>query len=219
MKQKTFYLFLVVIFSLQSCHAQKNKNTHIKKTEKMNAITKNFETFDNNKYKELEKVNHLYQSEFLQDGTYIEMLKSNSGNVYRETPKESYFTITKGYYTNGNIHGKGLFFNLSWSGFQKGIWYEFDESGKLIKEIDYDKPYDFTFEDILKFCEREKIPLQKGPILQSTGYHTVIKRDYNAHNSWWIIERLKQSDIIEVITLDGDSGKILKRENREYINN
>ena len=66
------------------------------------------------------------------------------------------------FYKNNNIKMKGLFFNsLGSRGFQKGTWYEFDEQGKLIKEIDYDKFYKFTFEDILKFCEREKIKISK----------------------------------------------------------
>jgi len=165
----------------------------------------------------LYKIDQSYLSELLSNGNYVEIVEANSGLSYREFVKDSYFIITKGYFRNGNIKGKGLFFNNKT--FQKGTWYEFDESGKLIKETDYDKPYKFTFEEIVKFCENEKIPLQKGPILQSTGYHTVIRRDFNAESSWWQIEWLKKPNVIEIITLDGNTGKVLKRQDTDYTNN
>jgi hypothetical protein len=217
---------LLLLFCLQSCKAQIQENNktenNIKKDSIMYPIvTKEFETFNNYQYENRKDKNSSVLSEFLKDGTYIEMLKSKSGNVYRETQKDSYFTLTKGYYTNNNIHGKGLYFNLSWGGFQKGIWYEFDEQGKLIKEIDYDKFYKFTFEDILKFCEREKIKISKGPVLYSTGFHTAILREYSpiSNQATWTIEWLKETDTIQTIKIDGTTGQVLSRTDGHYINN
>ena len=103
--------------------------------------------------------------------------------------------------------------------FQKGIWYEFDEQGNLIKEMDYDKPFKFTFEDIVKFCERENIPLTKGPIMQSTGFHTTIRRSVENNKAIWQIEWLKKPDIIEKILIDGVTGEVISKKDMKYINN
>nr|WP_294787505.1 hypothetical protein [uncultured Flavobacterium sp.] len=180
-------------------------------------IDKNFEVFDSVKFNNSKKENPYVLREFFSDGTYIELDQGSYGKGYKLTPKNSLYQISKTYYKSGNIKVKGIGFNGD--GFYVGTWYYFDESGKLIKETDYDKPYKFTFEEIVKFCENEKIPLQKGPILQSTGYHTVIRRDFNAESSWWQIEWLKKPNVIEIITLDGNTGKILKRQDTDYTNN
>ncbi|WP_131537903.1 hypothetical protein [Pedobacter nototheniae] len=183
-------------------------------------VDKKFEIFDSEKYNRLLKLNPDYPSEFLNDGTYIEIIKSKSGNAYFETPSNSYFKIVKGYFKNNKIEGKGLVFNAG--DFRKGIWYEFNENGQLIKETNYDKYYKFTFEDILKFCEREHIEVKKGPILQSTGFHTAIRRGYSLlmdNVSWWEIDWLKRSDVIETIKLNGNTGVVVEKIERGYINN
>jgi len=223
---KKYLTFLLLLLCLQSCKAQiinnKLENNLKKDTMRYPIVTKDFETFNNYQYENRKDKNSSFLEEFLKDGTYIEMLKSESGNVYRETPKDSYFTITKGYYINNNIHGKGLFFNAVGSGgFQKGTWYEFDEQGNLIKEIDYDKFYKFTFEDILKFCEREKIKISKGPVLYSTGWHNDILREYSpiSGQATWTIEWLKETDTIQTIKIDGTTGQVLSRTDAHYINN
>nr|WP_199158258.1 hypothetical protein [Pedobacter sp. ASV2] len=183
-------------------------------------IDKNFEIFDSVRYSRLFEKNPHYQSEFLADGTYIEMTVANAGKNYLETTPNSYLMISKAYFNNGNIKSKGLAFNAD--AFQKGIWYEFNENGQLIKETDYDKYYKFTFEDILKFCEREHIEVKKGPILQSTGFHTAIRRGYSLlmdNVSWWEIDWLKKSDLIETIKLNGNTGVVVEKIERGYINN
>lgn len=213
--KKIIYLFLIAGF-LNSCRAQIKTNSNNKK-KMIPIIDKKFEIFNREYYDRLYKINPNSLNELLSNGNYIEIVEANSGLAYREFVKDSYFIITKGYFKNGKIKGKGLVFNNKT--FQKGIWYEFDESGQLIKEIDYDEPYKFTFENIIEFCKNEKIPLQKGPILQSTGYHTAIRRDFNTESSWWQIEWLKKPNVIEIITLDGKTGKVLKRQETEYSNN
>ncbi len=204
---------------LSTCIAQKtnkSKNNNLNK-KMIPKIDKNFEVFDSVKFNNSKKENPYVLREFFSDGTYIELDQGSYGKGYKLTPKNSLYQISKTYYKSGNIKVKGIGFNGD--GFYVGTWYYFDESGKLIKETDYDKPYKFTFEEIVKFCENEKIPLQKGPILQSTGYHTVIRRDFNAESSWWQIEWLKKPNVIEIITLDGNTGKILKRQDTDYTNN
>ncbi len=182
-------------------------------------VDNKYEKFNQIEFNSSKKENSLTFREFLADGSYIELDQGSYGKGYNKTPKNSNYTIVKIYFQNGNIKSKGLTLNLPWTTFRKGIWYEFDESGKLIKETDYDKPFKFTFEDILAFCEKEKIQVDKGPILQSTGYHTTIQRGLENNHPWWTIEWLKQPDILETIKLDGISGKVISRKDRNYINN
>ncbi|MET3025558.1 hypothetical protein ABXT06_02665 [Flavobacterium sp. UW10123] len=216
--RKIILLFLLTGI-LSNCTAQNTTKSKEKKISKemIPTIDKNFEVFDSQKFNNSKKENPYVLREFLSDGNYLELDQGSYGKGYKLTPKNSFYQILKLYYKNGNIKIKGVGFNGN--GFHVGTWYEFDESGNVIKETDYDKPYQFTFEEIVKFCENEKIPLQKGPILQSTGYHTVIRRNFNSEGSWWQIEWLKKPNTIEIITLDGNTGKVLKRQEAEYTNN
>ena len=205
---KKYIVFLILIM-ITSCNAQ-NKSLMIPE------IDNKFEIFDNFKYNNFKNNTSNTASIKLENGAYIEMIKVKSGSAYYETNSESYFKITKDYYPNGIIKSKGISANIGT--FQKGIWYEFDEEGKLIKEIDYDKPFKFTFEDILKFCEKENIEIKKGPILQN-GWHNRIFRSVENAQPIWSIEHLKKRDLVEIIKLDGINGKILGKETYEYINN
>lgn len=186
----------------------------------MPKIDNKFEKFDLSIFKN-SKLEDDVLRENLKDGSYVEYHRSRESRGIVNTPKNSYFTITKNFYKSGNIKLKGLYLNVAWGGFKKGIWYEFNEKGELIKEIDYDKPYHFSFEDILAFCAKEKIPVDKGPILQSTGYHTMITRneDVKTSGAVWEIKWLKKPDIEESIKLDGKTGKILERKEVSFTNN
>ncbi|MDR4894563.1 MULTISPECIES: PepSY domain-containing protein [unclassified Chryseobacterium] len=209
--KKIFLLFSLLI--LFSCKSQK-RNMIIP------TIDNKFEKFDTDKFSQSTKKETDVVREFLPNGNYIEMSIANSGKYYTESYKGSYFMLSKSYYSSGNIKYKGIMFNVPWGApFQKGIWYEFDENGKLIKEVDYDKPYKFTFEDVLKFCEKEVIPVTKGPVLQSTGFHTIISRRIENEKPIWEIEWLKKSNRVENIILDGISGKVISRRESQFINN
>ena len=228
--KKIFFICIAQLL-LISCLGQKNKTiTHNSTTMQYSVLTKDFEKFDAILYEQMlyeQKKKHGYNTvgvgKNLPTGTYLELGKVDSGAAFRETEKDAYFTLTKSYYPNNNIKMKGLYFNVTWGGFKKGIWYEFDQNGKLVKETDYDKPYKVTFEHILEFCKREGIEVKKGPILQGTGFHTMIKRSESKflidNSAIWEIEWLKKPDVIEKITLDGITGKVLGRKEVPYINN
>lgn len=206
MKKYFVFLFLLMV---TSCNAQKH-------TPMIPEIDNRFEIFDNFKYESrINKSSRNFQ-EFQQDGSSIEMDKDTTYGWYGMTPKDSYYRVTKVYYPNGIIKSKGISANTG--RFQAGTWYEFDEEGKLIKEIDYDKPFKFTFEDILKFCEKEKIEIKKGPISQN-GWHNEISRIVENGQPIWKIEYLKKTNLVEIIKLDGITGKIIDKETYDYINN
>ncbi|REC46836.1 hypothetical protein [Chryseobacterium pennipullorum] len=207
MKKILFFLSLLIVLS---CKSQNKKNM-------LPSIDSKFEKFDTIQYRDLYNKNPNYPSETLDNGSYVEMNVANYGKSYSLTMRNSYYTLTKVYFPNGNVKSKGLSNNTE--SLQIGIWYEFDENGKLNKEVDYDKPYKFSFNDILKFCEKEGIPLTKGPVLQSTGFHTTITRRVEKEKPIWAIEWKKESNVLETITLDGMTGKVISRIESEYINN
>lgn len=215
MKSIKNILLIAFLFSLYGCQSQKPLNDNV-----MNSIvSKNFEKFPNSIYQSRKDARPKSTMRVLLDGTYLELDEGDYGKSYIIAIPNSYFKLTRVYYTNGNIKSKGLEFN--WFAFQKGIWFEFNVKGELVREINFDKNYKFTFEEVLEFCKREGIEVKKGPILQSTGYHTQIIRNYSkiTESGTWTISWLKKPDIVEDIVLEGDSGKIISRKESGYINN
>ena len=179
-------------------------------------VTDEFEVFDEATYRIMEKDEMGDVNQYLKDGSFFEMFKRTTFLVYRYYPFNSYFGLYKGYYaSNGYIRNKGLFYVES---FAKGLWYDFDEKGHLIKTTDYDAPFTFTFEDILAYCRAHRIEVTKG--YQSIGFHNRILRFVNDDGScYWVIKHLKRYDLIEAIYLDGKTGKELKRQDIKYHNN
>lgn len=124
--------------------------------------------------------------------------------VYLE---DSYFNIVKNFYKSTYILNKGIEFN---EGSPIGIWYYYDESGKLTKEEDTDIGYDFGPMEVVKYCEENKIVLPKG--YQPTGYQTrVLKQEFEGKKVWRISYQIA-GDKIQQILLDGKTGKELQKK-------
>ncbi|OBW41241.1 hypothetical protein AB670_02358 [Chryseobacterium sp. MOF25P] len=79
------------------------------------------------------------------------------------TPKNSLFTLSKEYHPNRRLWMKyNRFVN---GGFIKGVFYKYDESGKLTKAEDYDKPFKFTWEQVKKYIEQDlKLDILKDKV-------------------------------------------------------
>ncbi|PZF70986.1 hypothetical protein [Taibaiella soli] len=219
---KLVVLFFGCLFSIGYLGQKESKKINSKNMFGTPYVDSNFEKFDFNLYNSrIDKSSPVFER-ISEDGTLVRLMNIQAGLFYRATAHNSYFSVNKTYHSNGNIREKGLCFHVSCGTFRKGTWFEFNEQGKLIKEINYDKYYKFTFEQVLAFCEREGIRVDKGPILQSTGYHTIISRRVSIvfdDTSFWKIEWLKRPDCIETIVLNGNTGAITSREERKYINN
>ncbi|WP_010522544.1 hypothetical protein [Aquimarina agarivorans] len=69
-------------------------------------------------------------------------------------PRNSFFQTINKYYKSGLLKATYQFYPNQ---FLKGVRKEYDEQGNLIKEMDYDAPYKFTWEDILKLIEKISI--------------------------------------------------------------
>ena len=176
-------------------------------------VTDEFEVFDEALYKIMEKdatgdVFHYYK-----DGTFLEMWKRRKYFVYALYPSNSFFCLYKEFYaSNGYIMRKGIDYVR---GFAKGLWYDFDEKGHLIKTTDYDAPFTFSFEDILAYCRAHRIEVTKG--YQRIGYHNGIHRFVNKDGScYWKISHKIALDREENIYLDGKTGREIKREENLY---
>lgn len=132
------------------------------------------------------------------------------------------FAIKKTFYPNGNIKEKGLF--IVSGNFYKGIWYYFDESGKLIHTIDNDKLFGFSWEEVEKFMTENKISMPLGnayvhgkTIIERSStllYPKSSERDVpqKSLKAWEITWKGEERNQYYSVTLDGDSGKILYKK-------
>ena len=184
-------------------------NTHL-------VVTPDFETFDLERFERIRtRPNWFEGTETLPDGTRVIMRKRNSGSSFTKTPPNSFFLLQKNFHPNGNIWAKGLAF--VYRSFLKGTWHYFDEYGNLTESIDHDKPFKFTFEQVLEFAGKEGIVFIKtaadrrrsGPVMPE------LRRGHNPETgeAWWDIRWFKgiPAGAIEYIRLCGITGKVISR--------
>ena len=210
-----YLIYIVIVLNLNSCKAQQNNKMEQKII--IPEINSKFEKFD---IKKFQKYNLSRYDDFKDDTLIIytgdkkdDLKKAGfSEAIY---PIDSYFGIIKNYYKSGNIEIKGVKFN---NGSEYGIWYEFNEEGKLIKEIDMDKGYDFGWKKIITYCEDKKIPLTKG-FKEFDGFQTKVykKEEENGGKTWVISYLLPVGNKIREITLDGKTGKEIKQRELDFI--
>jgi hypothetical protein len=122
------------------------------------------------------------------------------------TPENSLFTLSKEYHPNRRLWMKyNHFIN---GGFIKGVFYEYDESGKLTKAEDYDKPFKFTWEHVKKYIEQDlKLDFFKDEV-NINNYNGLS----GGKPTWDINFKGNYKDVFGVyyVTLDGTDGELLK---------
>jgi len=178
------FVLIITLGLLTSCKAQ-NKN---------DMKTFNIEIFEKNK----DHLNHYTFSK--EDGTIVEQNRWQFGYEEVITKKDSSIKTYYKYYENGNLKLIGDFFP---NDFEKGIWKEYDEQGNLIKETDYDTPYKFTWEDILAFIKEKEIDMN--------GDHFEVGRNVVENKPVWsIFHNIENSDLINVIGIDGNTGEVFQ---------
>ncbi|QKX07086.1 hypothetical protein HN014_19925 [Aquimarina sp. TRL1] len=161
-------------------------------------------TFDIEAYNKKKK-NPGYDGYYLKDSTYIRQFDAGGDGIYMNyieviTHPTNFFQEYRVFHHNGKIKIDGLkFFN----DFEKGIWKEYDEQGNLVKETDYDAPYKFTWEDVLKLIKERKLDMTGNNF--EVGRNIVDKRPV-----WSIIFNIKNSDKLGVIGIYGDTGEIFQ---------
>lgn len=95
------------------------------------------------------------------------------------------------YFPNGNIKSYQVYCVSLGSisvNMNVGTWYKFDEEGKLLKEVNFNKIYNTTFNDILKYYDKileQKLWLSKFGSAYGIGSVSRFSNSYG--NSYWII--------------------------------
>ncbi|MEO8236490.1 MAG: hypothetical protein ABI576_00180 [Flavobacterium sp.] len=133
-------IIAILLLLTASCKSQTENITDRNKTKTM-------EKFNTEKYKNL-PINPETGLQILPNGDDVEILKgsNNKGFVERINKANTPYIFFKSFYDNGNLQAEGV----SIYGTIINKHKEFDEKGHLIKEIDYNKDYKFSIEDLQK---------------------------------------------------------------------
>ncbi|MBC9798460.1 hypothetical protein [Sinomicrobium weinanense] len=182
-------ILLVCMVAFTACKAQQ-KDT-----------TMTVEKFDIENYHKNEDKS--FGNYYFQLPNGVKVVQSKVGDEYsqRETPPSpATFETYKRFHPNGILKFQGEMYinNGDW---QKGVWKYYDEEGKLIKEVNYDKPYIFDWDDVMSYISKNNIGLQDK--------NTRIRRDNDPDHPKWYIEWRKEFGRRETVTLDGKTGKVL----------
>ena len=191
---KVFYLYIVLLFSL-GCKAQEFDLRGMKR-------------FDEKVFKDWEKDNLYVQmydwDRFLKKGdervriiktdSFIQVEVSNIANPYKN--KNKYDIRTKRL-----ILQSYFFYNC-----QIGVWKNWSKTGKLIKEVNCDKPYKLSVKDIITLVNQKfNIDLLDMNLLLNVDR-------YNRSVPIYIISITKpntRGKEIRYITISADNGEIL----------
>ncbi len=208
-KNMKYFILSAIIIStfVLGCTAQKNLNKQVMFPE----IDNKFEKFDIvtfEKESTLEKRTVTTESYFLEEDT------QSSGYVSVKYPNNSVFSIVKLFYKNGNIREKGIQFN---NGSEYGIWYKFDESGKLTEEENTDEGYQFSWDDVVEYCKKNKIKLAEG--YPKGGWQTEIFKETDGAQNIWKITYQVAGELLNEVTLDSNTGSELSKREIIFSNN
>lgn len=198
---------VLILINITSCKAQ--NITEMEQKIIIPEIANNFEKFN------LKGFDSKNENTFLKENDYLvkRMLQSYGFAEHLIYPN-SFFSVTKLYFKNGNIKEKGISFN---NGSEYGTWYEFNEKGELMKTINTDEGYGFDWKSIIRYCEKNKIPLTKG-YKEFSGFQTKIyKKELDGEKVWQITYQIAGNKLLK-LTLDGKTGKEIQQKEIEFVN-
>ena len=233
------FLLAAVMFAVLGCGGSKKAARKMSDIQLLDSIilldsraypivTKDFEMFD------FETYGKRIQTIRLPDGIVIDINVSEgahddpySGIFFKTYYPDSYFSLFRQFRLDGTLICKGLIYAAD---FDKGVWYYFDEHGTLVEEVDYDEQFRFTFEDILIFCAKNNIRVEKGFSSQDRRANwttrrmaTEIRRECSWRRCTWeiISKKTIQPDdfgeiIEETIVLNGKTGRVIRKRQRTY---
>ncbi|QKX07088.1 hypothetical protein HN014_19935 [Aquimarina sp. TRL1] len=137
----------------------------------------------------------------LDNGTVIRQRKGREQYIEIIKYKDKYIEDFNSYYKNGTLKISGYFLE---NDFYTGVWKEYNQEGKLIKETDYDKGFNYTWEDLLKLLKERKVDIKDTD-------NTTIRKD----NGNWRFSYVKGIYIYDVI-IDSKTGKVLQDAKNEF---
>ncbi|OXA91643.1 hypothetical protein [Flavobacterium hercynium] len=229
---------LLLIITLLSCSCKTGliqndlKNNFFERfpIESWNTEFVDFKTSDRSQY-------YIYKGlEFYPTGS------AQYWEIYVYPQKDQFYTVVYQYDKKSyKIRRKGKVFGWDpyTETFKIGIWYEYNEQGKLIKEIDEDKKFGkFSYNELLQFLDKEKlISLKKGLKDDVNRRNKMVGSFYSSETSdkklWSVYVHTGLSYTIETpdnqigetrtqpgkrYFIDGNTGEVIKRteETLEY---
>lgn len=194
-------IIILISIVLTACNAQGKQ-----KATKNNNNEMTSEKFDIKFFNE--KKNNNEYSYFLDDSTKIQQMQAGKGEdliyvqyIIPENPK--YFYEYSEYYNNGMLKIKGKRFKRG--AFKKGVWKSYDKQGRLIQNIDYDKPYKFTFEQLLDLIKKEI------DTINLFDENTSIARGSDENGTDWVVTYKRDFGRREQIKINGITGEVIER--------
>jgi len=227
---KNIITILILTLLLQGCQTV----TPIKKEEdvKMNYLESKYftrykeyttEEFDVDAYDEIVKRQKGRSTITLEDGTVIQMDRpyfkdmsegveiTSEGFMRISTVKPYFIQIYKDFYPQGQLKAQGFLLDIH----SIGIWQEFNEAGKLIEEIDYEKKdwSKYHYSDVLKFLDKERvIDLKTGRGRGTFSFYL------NREKEQWHIEVIEAPDngyVATIYTIDANTLEVLEVEKEQ----
>jgi hypothetical protein len=192
--------FLIVLFFLFANAKSQIKNTN-----------KNIEHFDLKKFRE-HNSNENHFGFVLENGDKVQQFTGEGGKgfIERTEKKDTPFTIVKAFHENTSLLTKGEeFYN-----FRVGIYKEYDENGNLTKEINYDKDYKFSIDDLAKKMKEE----YKIDILKRSPWVKVMRDKIDSGIIYKVMVYLKENKYSDTknYTIDGTTGKVISEKVLSY---
>ena len=208
MKYLALTLYLLILTLQCGAQTKTKMNTDLTPPQ----VTPEMETFDINAFeqcKEPGSSQHVIEN----DEYYQQQLSQSFGYGTHTFYSGAYFSVMKLYFHNGKVWQKGVMFSNS----EIGTWYEFNEQGELIAEINTDEGYAFSWMDIIEYCTAHEIVLTKGYV--RGGYQTKLFKVTENGKKAWKIDYQSDHDKITHVILDAETGEEIRRETMKYINN
>lgn len=162
-------------------------------------------------------------------------ISGNKKTGYRKeiTYRNSPYKEKLDFYPNGNLRHQvtGYIGNLrkekdgvlrrptfSLAPFPVGKGYKYNEKGDIIEEIDHDKGYIISIEDLEKILldkkgvvlNRDVTTIEKRTHKQTTEWLGELKDWESEHSGYWYIKYQKPDDIAYAIIVSGETGDILR---------
>jgi hypothetical protein len=208
-KMKQLIIITILSLSMINCKGQQND------TVKQNNIKKDtMEYFNENKYKDWEfDQKHSFKTEkyYKKDNQIVRIILFYKDEIAEEMSQiNSPFKEYKYYHKNTLLKNSiKQFYDFS-----VGITKEYDESGKLIKETNWDKNYPFKVEDLCKLIKEEYgVDLM---VISEPNKNSVERRydEDSKKHCYVVIFRYLPLDEgndarFKEIFIDGETGKIL----------
>lgn len=196
---KIIIIIATLLFSIVSCKSQ------IANTKK------NMEYFNIDKFKNL-PTNPETGLLILENGDEVYYFKGSNdkGFIERTEKKNTPITILKAFHENTSLLTKGEeFYN-----FRVGIYKIYDENGNLTEEINYDKDYKFSIDDLIKKMKEE----YKIDILKRSPWIKVMRDKIDSGVIYKVMVYLKENKYSDTknYTIDGTTGKVISEKILSY---